>query len=121
MLLVAFIVMFVSLTGKAAIWAVDADILHENFEPLTGMFNRDGFYEKATTLLASRSRGDDRFLAVSVINLDTFSLVGEFSGIDRIQPGQGRDRGTTARNRATRCGARTHRRLRVRDRRPLRQ
>jgi diguanylate cyclase (GGDEF)-like protein len=79
-LLVGFIVMFVSLTGRAAIWLVDADILHENFEPLTGMFNRDGFYEKATTLLASRSRGDDRFVAVSVVNLDTFALVGEFSG-----------------------------------------
>jgi diguanylate cyclase (GGDEF)-like protein len=80
-LLVAFLVMFVSLTGRAAIWLVDADILHENFEPLTGMFNREGFYEKATTLLASRSRGDDRFLAVSVINLDGFSLVGEFDGV----------------------------------------
>jgi diguanylate cyclase (GGDEF)-like protein len=80
-LLVGFIVMFVSLTGNAAIWLVDADILHENFEPLTGLFNRDGFYEKATTLLASRSRGDDRFLAVAVVNLDTFSLVGEFSGL----------------------------------------
>ena len=80
-LLVGFIVMFVSLTGRAAIWLVDADILHENFEPLTGMFNRDGFYEKATTLLASRSRGDDRFVALSVINLDSFSLVGEFSGV----------------------------------------
>jgi diguanylate cyclase (GGDEF)-like protein len=80
-LLVGFVVMFVSLTGRAAIWLVDADILHENFEPLTGMFNREGFYEKATTLLASRSRGDDRFVAVSVINLDSFSLVGEFSGV----------------------------------------
>jgi diguanylate cyclase (GGDEF)-like protein len=80
-LLVGFIVMFVSLTGKASIWLVDADILHENFEPLTGLFNRDGFYEKATTLLASRSRGDDRFLAIAVVNLDTFSLVGEFSGL----------------------------------------
>jgi diguanylate cyclase (GGDEF)-like protein len=80
-LLVGFIVMFVSLTGRAAIWLVDADILHENFEPLTGMFNRDGFYEKATTLLASRSRGDDRFVAICVINLDSFSLVGEFSGV----------------------------------------
>lgn len=79
-LLVGFTVVFVSLTGRAAIWLVDADILHENFEPLTGMYNRDGFYEKATTLLASRSRGDDRFVAVSVINLDSFSLVGEFSG-----------------------------------------
>ena len=75
-LLVGFIVMFVSLTGRAAIWLVDADILHENFEPLTGMFNRDGFYEKATTLLASRSRGDDRFVALSVVNLDSFSLDG---------------------------------------------
>lgn len=80
-LLVGFIVMFVSMTGRAAIWLVDADILHENFEPLTGMFNRDGFYEKATTLLASRSRGDDRFMALTVINLDSFSLVGEFSGL----------------------------------------
>ena len=81
MLLVGFIVVFVSLTARAAIWLVDADILHENFEPLTGLFNRDGFYEKAMTLLASRSRGDDRYLAVAVVNLDTFSLVGEFSGM----------------------------------------
>jgi diguanylate cyclase (GGDEF)-like protein len=80
-LLVGFIVMFVSLTGRAAIWLVDADILHENFEPLTGMFNREGFYEKTTTLLAARSRTDDRYLAVAVINLDSFALVGEFSGI----------------------------------------
>jgi diguanylate cyclase (GGDEF)-like protein len=80
-LLVGFIIMFVSLTGRAAIWLVDADILHENFERLTGMFNREGFYEKATTLLASRSRGDDRFVAISVINLDSFSLVGQFSGV----------------------------------------
>ncbi len=81
MLLVGFVVLFVSLTGRIAICLVDADILHENFEPLTGMFNRDGFYDKAITLLAARSRGDDRFLAVSVINLDSFSLVGEFSGV----------------------------------------
>ncbi len=79
-LLVGFIVMFVSLTGRATISLVDADILHENFEPLTGLLNRDGFYERATTLVASRSRGDDRYLAVAVINLDSFSLVGEFSG-----------------------------------------
>jgi len=81
MALIVFVVAFVSLAGRAAIWLVDADILHENFEPLTGMFNRDGFYEKATTLLASRSRTDDRFLAIAVINLDSFSLVGEFSGV----------------------------------------
>jgi diguanylate cyclase (GGDEF)-like protein len=73
--------MFVSYIGRAAIWLVDADILHENFEPLTGLFNREGFYEKTMTLLASRSRGDDRYLAVAVINLDTFALVGEFSGV----------------------------------------
>ena len=80
-MLVGFIVVFVSFTARAAIWLVDADILHENFEPLTGLLNRDGFYEKTMTLLASRSRGDDRFLAVAVFNLDTFSLVGEFSGV----------------------------------------
>lgn len=78
--LVAFIVSFVSLIGRATISLVDADILHENFEPLTGLLNRDGFYEKTTTLLAARNRGDDRFLAIAVINLDSFSLLGEFSG-----------------------------------------
>ena len=83
-LLVAFIVVFVSFAGRATISLVDADILHENFEPLTGLFNRDGFYEKAITLLASRSRGDDRYLAVAVINLDSFSLVGEFSGMSGV-------------------------------------
>jgi diguanylate cyclase (GGDEF)-like protein len=52
------------------------------------MFNREGFYEKATTLLAARSRGEDRYFALAVVNLDSFSLVGEFSGTggsDRVR------------------------------------
>jgi diguanylate cyclase (GGDEF)-like protein len=46
-------------------------------EPLTGLLNRHAFYAKATTLLASRSRDDDRYFVVVVINIDSYSaLVG---------------------------------------------
>jgi GGDEF domain-containing protein len=79
-LLVGLIVGFVSFTGRATIWMIDADILHPDLEPLTGLLNHDGFYEKAATLVGARSRDDDRFLMVAVINLDGFSLLGGLGG-----------------------------------------
>jgi diguanylate cyclase (GGDEF)-like protein len=53
-------------------------------EPLTGLLNRDAFYDMTATLLASRSRDDDRNLVVAVVNIDSFaamvSMVGPKGG-----------------------------------------
>lgn len=87
-LLVVLLVGFISFLGRVAIWLIDADVVHPNLEPLTGLLNHDGFYEKAATLLGASSRDDDRFVMVAVITLDDFSLLsslGEGGGTDRAR------------------------------------
>jgi GGDEF domain-containing protein len=79
-LLVVLIVGFVSFAGRVTIWMIDADIFHHHLEPLTGLVNRDGFTEKAATLMGSSSRGDDRYLVIGVISLDSFSLLKTLAG-----------------------------------------
>lgn len=79
-LLVALIIGFVSFAGRVTIWMIDADIFHHHLEPLTGLVNRDGFVEKTATLMGSSSRGDDRYLVIAVISLDSFSLLTSLSG-----------------------------------------
>jgi diguanylate cyclase (GGDEF)-like protein len=49
-------------------------------EPLTGLLDRDAFYERAATLIAARHRDDDRYLVLVVVNIDGFSLVTGLSG-----------------------------------------
>ncbi len=49
--------------------------LLEDVEPLTNLLTRDGFAEKVATLMSLRGRGGDRYLAVVVVNLDSFSLL----------------------------------------------
>jgi GGDEF domain-containing protein len=79
-LLVAVIVAFVAFACRTVIWLVDTDILSPDLEPLTGLLNRDGFHDKAATLLSARSRDDDRFVVVAVFNLDSFSLLSGLEG-----------------------------------------
>ncbi|MGJ6121639.1 GGDEF domain-containing protein [Mycolicibacterium sp. Y3] len=49
-------------------------------EPLTGLLNRQTFYDQVATLIGSRSRRDDRYLVLIVANLDSFSLLTAMSG-----------------------------------------
>ena len=79
-LLVALLVGFVSFTGRATIWMIDADVMRPDLDALTGLLDHDGFYERAATLLGASSRDDDRFFIVAVINLDGFSLLGSLGG-----------------------------------------
>lgn len=44
-------------------------------EPLTGLLTREAFYDMTATLLASRSREDDRHLVVLVVNIDSFAAM----------------------------------------------
>ncbi|AHC23237.1 MULTISPECIES: GGDEF domain-containing protein [Mycobacteriaceae] len=53
---------------------------HGEIEPLTGLLNRDAFYDSVATLIGSRSRHDDRYLILIVVNLDSFSLLTAMSG-----------------------------------------
>lgn len=53
---------------------------HGEIEPLTGLPNRQSFYDSVATLIGSRSRRDDRYLILIVVNLDSFSLLTAMSG-----------------------------------------
>ncbi|GAA2570047.1 GGDEF domain-containing protein [Mycolicibacterium diernhoferi] len=53
---------------------------HGEIEPLTGLPNRQTFYDNVATLIGSRSRRDDRYLILIVVNLDSFSLLTAMSG-----------------------------------------
>lgn len=56
-------------------------LLEDDVEPLTSLLTRDAFAEKVATLMSSRARGDDRFLAVAVVNLDSFALLQDMAGV----------------------------------------
>ena len=74
-LTVALMCGFVAFACRTAIRVIDSDVLHGEVEPLTGLLDRRGFNDRIATSLSARSREDDRYLVIAVVNLDSFSLV----------------------------------------------
>ena len=66
---------FIALGCRAAITLIQPEAHHSDIEQLTGLLHRDAFYRGVATLLASRSRSDDRYLVVVAVNIDSFSLL----------------------------------------------
>lgn len=60
-------------------FASSDDVHYGELEPLTGLLTRDAFADRVATVLA-RDRDDDRFLAVVVVSLDSFSLLTAMGG-----------------------------------------
>ncbi|WP_299563805.1 diguanylate cyclase [uncultured Mycolicibacterium sp.] len=60
-----------------------ADVDHERIEPLTGLLNRDAAYEQVATMLAARSRGDDRYLVFAAVSIDNFAALVDLAGSAR--------------------------------------
>jgi GGDEF domain-containing protein len=79
-LLVAVVNIFAVLACRVILRLIDTEVLHEHLEPLTGLLNRDGFYEKFATQLAARNRTEDRYLVVAVIRLDSLSVCDRAGG-----------------------------------------
>lgn len=71
---------FVGLSCRAVIRLLQPDVHQGEIEQLTGLLHRDAFYRSVATLLASRSRSDDKYLVVVAVNLDSFSLLLGLSG-----------------------------------------
>ena len=79
--LVALVTVFVVFACRTVIGLiVDTDIVHE-IEPLTGLLTRDAFCDRVALLISARSRGDDRYLVMLVVNLDSFSLLTAITGV----------------------------------------
>jgi diguanylate cyclase (GGDEF)-like protein len=76
-LLVALMNVFGTFACRMVIRLMDNETVYGEIEPLTGLLNREAFYEKVAMLIGARSRDDDRYLVVAVLNLDGYSyLVG---------------------------------------------
>jgi diguanylate cyclase (GGDEF)-like protein len=89
--LIALVNVFVAFPCRTITRLIDTEILHGQIEPLTGLLNRDGFYDHIATLIGARRRDDDRYLIVLVVNLDSFSLLTAMTGApggNRVAIGQ---------------------------------
>jgi diguanylate cyclase (GGDEF)-like protein len=78
--LVALVNVFAAAVCRAGIRLIGGDVETSQLEPLTGLLDRDAFYERTATLLAARHRDDDRYLVLIIVNIDGFSLITGMSG-----------------------------------------
>lgn len=78
--LVALISVFVAFACELVLRIIGSEKPHGEIEPLTGLPNRQSFYDSVATLIGSRNRHDDRYLILIVVNLDSFSLLTAMSG-----------------------------------------
>lgn len=67
-----------------------------DLDPVTGLLTRDSFYERAASLLGARNRGDDRYLVIAVITIDTLNAIAG------VQGGRGSSRALVAAGQALR-------------------
>lgn len=71
---------FVVFICRNVIRLVNTDVHYGELEPLTGLLTRDAFSDRVATMVAARDRDDDRFVAIVVVSLDSFSLLTAMSG-----------------------------------------
>ncbi len=93
-LLVVGVNVFGVFACRTLLRSINSETMLDDVEPLTSLLTRDAFLEKVATLMSSRGRGGDRYLAVAVVNLDSFSLLQDMAGVTaanraRVAVGQG--------------------------------
>ena len=71
---------FVVFVCRNVIRLVDKEFHYGELDPLTGLLTRDAFSDRVATLVSSRDRTDDRFLAIVVVSMDSFSLLTAMNG-----------------------------------------
>jgi diguanylate cyclase (GGDEF)-like protein len=78
--LVAVLYVVVPLVCHGLMQLLDVSVPNEEIDPLTGLLNRESFYQRTSELLSARGRLDDRYLIVALVTLDNFSLLTETNG-----------------------------------------
>lgn len=81
----SLIIIFVTFVVRALIGLVDADLFTGDIEPTTGLLSRDGFLDALAVSVAARGRGDDRYLVVTQVSLDSFGNVADVVGSGRAR------------------------------------
>jgi GGDEF domain-containing protein len=80
-ILVGLVNLFSVFACRTLLRSITSDVQLDDLEPLTNLLTEDAFAEQAATLMSSRDRGGDRYLMVAVVNLDSFSLYRDMSGV----------------------------------------
>ena len=65
-------------------------------DPVTGLLTREAFYERSAALLGARNRGDDRYLVIAAVTIDTLNAITGMHGA------RGANRATVAAGQALR-------------------
>ena len=63
---------------------------HYEVDPLTGLLTRGAFYERTSELIGARHRDEDRYLALALVDIDSFAAIAS------VQGGRGADDAQTA-------------------------
>ena len=71
---------FVVFVCRSVIGLIDRTFHYSELETLTGLLTRDAFIDRTATMVAARDRSDDRFVAVIVVSMDSFSLLAAMNG-----------------------------------------
>jgi diguanylate cyclase (GGDEF)-like protein len=72
--------LFVVFVCRNLVRMANTQIHHSELEPLTGLLSREAFFDRVATMVAARDRDDDRYLAIVVVSLDSFSLLTAMHG-----------------------------------------
>jgi diguanylate cyclase (GGDEF)-like protein len=80
LVLVTLLYVFAAFSCRMVVRLSGVDGGPGGLEPLTGLLNRESFYERAATLLGSRSRDDDRYFVTAVVNIDSFAAMVSMTG-----------------------------------------
>jgi diguanylate cyclase (GGDEF)-like protein len=75
------VIVIAALGGYAYVYLMGIATPDRDIEPLTGLLNKDAFYEATGALIGSRSRLDDRHLVILVVSLDHFGLLTGSGGL----------------------------------------
>lgn len=80
LVLVTMLYVFAAFTCRMVVRLTGVDGGPDGLEPLTGLLNREAFYDQAATLLGSRNRDDDRYFVIAVVNIDSFAAMISMTG-----------------------------------------
>jgi diguanylate cyclase (GGDEF)-like protein len=80
LLLVTLLYVFAACSCRMVVRLTGVDGGSDGLEPLTGLLNRESFYDQAATLLGSRNRDDDRYFVIAVVNIDSFAAMISMTG-----------------------------------------
>lgn len=70
----------VSFVSQALVHLLGIAAPNTDIERVTGLLNREAFYETTGAFIASRSRLDDRYLVIVMVNLDNYALLTDSQG-----------------------------------------